>query len=109
MEGGFYIYAIAAADAAVTLDAAGIGENDATVQTLPQGDIAAVVSRCAADRYEVTRANALAHQRVMEAAMTRWPSATAPWPCPRPSRTVTSGWPEPSGSSSARSTPARAS
>jgi len=39
---------------------------------LPQGAIAAIASRCQADRYDVSRANTVAHQRVMEAAMTRW-------------------------------------
>ncbi|MCK4376492.1 MAG: GvpL/GvpF family gas vesicle protein [Candidatus Brocadiae bacterium] len=73
MEGGFYIYAIAAAGASTVLDAAAIGAEAEQVETLPRGDIAAIVSRCRADRYEVTRANTLAHQRVMETAMESWP------------------------------------
>lgn len=73
MEGGLYIYAIAAAGAQTVVDAAGIDGNDGPVVTLLRGDIAAVVSRCDTDRYAVTRDNVIAHRRVMEAAMKRWP------------------------------------
>lgn len=72
MEGGFYIYAIAATGTPVILDAAGIDGNSQPVETLPQDDTAVIVSCCNADRYEVTRANTIAHQRVMEEAMKRW-------------------------------------
>ena len=72
MEGGFYIYAIVATDAPTVLEQAGIDRSGEAVETLPQGGIAAIVSRCSEDRYEVTRANTIAHQRVMETAMKRW-------------------------------------
>lgn len=73
MPGGFYIYAIAGTSTAGVLNAESIDGNGEPVETLPQGDIAAIVCRCHADQYEVTRANMVAHQRVMEAAMKRWP------------------------------------
>ncbi len=72
MEGGFYIYAMAATDMSIVLDVDGIDWNGEPVETLPQGDMAAIVSCCNADRYDVTRANTVAHQRVMEMAMKRW-------------------------------------
>lgn len=73
MEGGFYIYAIAATGTPVLLDVTGIDGNGEPVEALPQGDITAIASRCNANRYDVTRANMIAHQRVMEQAMKRWP------------------------------------
>jgi len=73
MEGGFYIYAIVGTAESTVLDVPGIDGNGEPVEMLPHGDIAAIVSRCQADRYDVARANMVAHQRVMEAAMARWP------------------------------------
>lgn len=72
MAGGFYIYAIAATDASAVVDAVGIDGNGEPIATLVQGDIAAIISRCSADRYEVARANVVAHQRVMEEVIKRW-------------------------------------
>ena len=81
MEGGFYIYAIVDTAEPAVLDVPGIDGNGDQVEMLPHGDIAAVVSRCKADRYDVARANVIAHQRVMEAAMARWPMLPVRFGC----------------------------
>ena len=72
MAGGFYVYAIAACGAPAVIETTGIDGNGEPVEMLVRGETAAVASRCSSDRYEVTRANVLAHQRVMEEAMERW-------------------------------------
>lgn len=81
MEGGFYIYAIVGTAESTVLDVPGIDGNGEPVEMLPHGDIAAIVSRCKADRYDVARANVIAHQRVMEAAMARWPMLPVRFGC----------------------------
>ena len=48
----------------------GVG-NDAEVFALPHGGIAAVVSSTATEKFEISRENTLAHQRVLEAVMQR--------------------------------------
>ncbi len=81
MEGGFYLYAIAGTAESAVLDVPGIDGNGDQVEMLPHGDIAAIISRCKADRYDVARANMIAHQRVMEAAMARWPMLPVRFGC----------------------------
>lgn len=50
-------------------DAAPIGDAPVPVYTVPQRGLAAVVSDSPASRYETTRANLLAHERVQEVVM----------------------------------------
>ena len=73
MEGGLYVYAIAEVGAPEELQAESIDGNGELVEALPKHDVAAIVSRCNAENYAITRSNTLAHQRVMEEAMQHWP------------------------------------
>jgi len=79
-----YVYAIIPATTdAVAFDVAGLDDADDTVYTLPQGNLAAVVSSSPLEDYRgLERPQAarylVAHQRVVEAVMaTDWPTAAA--------------------------------
>ncbi len=50
-------------------DIEAVGDPDATVHPIAVGDLAAVVSDATVSRYEVTRANMMAHERAIEAVM----------------------------------------
>jgi len=50
-----------------------IGDTDSSVHTMPHDDLAVVVSDSPVMKYEITRANMLAHQRVQEAVMKEFP------------------------------------
>jgi hypothetical protein len=61
---GYYVYALVPADAEVP---ALSGLDDVTVEVIPSGDLAAVVSRFALERPPGRRAELLAHTRVVDA------------------------------------------
>ncbi len=65
-----YIYCITNPDIAASLGPVGIGDN-AEVYTIAGDGCAAVVSAITLEKLDISRANALAHQRVMEAVMQR--------------------------------------
>ncbi|MFH0983701.1 MAG: GvpL/GvpF family gas vesicle protein [Planctomycetota bacterium] len=65
-----YIYCIIDCPEPTTFGPMGVG-NDAEVFALPYEGIAAVVSSTATEKFEISRENTLAHQRVMEAVMQR--------------------------------------
>ena len=65
-----YMYCIVDSGEAASLGPVGIGENS-EVFTVGHEGIAALVSATSLEKLEITRGNALAHQRVMEAAMQR--------------------------------------
>lgn len=65
-----YIYCIIDCPEPTGFGPMGIG-NDAEVFALPHGGIAAVISSTAAEKFEISRENTLAHQRVLEAVMQR--------------------------------------
>lgn len=65
-----YMYCIVDTGEAVTLGPVGIGEG-AEVGAVGHEGIAALVSVTALEKLEISRGNAIAHQRVMEAAMQR--------------------------------------
>jgi len=66
---GQYIYAIVAADEERSFGSIGIGERNDEVSTVCYRDIGAVISPSPIVKYPVTRANTMAHQKVMEKAM----------------------------------------
>lgn len=63
-----YVYCITDPDVAGSLGPIGIGAN-AEVYAIANGDNAAIVSATASEKLEISRGNAIAHQRVMEAVM----------------------------------------
>lgn len=65
-----YLYCIVDTGEAATLEAIGVGDGAQVVAVGHEG-IAALVSATASDKLEISRGNAIAHQRVMEAAMQR--------------------------------------
>ncbi len=65
-----YIYCIIDCPEPTSFGPMGIG-NDAEVFALPYEGIAAVVSSTAIEKFEISRENTLAHQRVLEAVMQR--------------------------------------
>ena len=70
MDGdGHYLYAIVAAGEEKTLGVKGMGEAGDEVHTVCHRDIGAVVSRSPVVTYSVSRANTMAHQKVMEEVM----------------------------------------
>jgi hypothetical protein len=72
---GTYVYCIGHAEQlghdGASFTSQGIGGRNDAVRTIAAGDLAAVVSDSPVFRYDVTRANLLAHQRVLEEAMQR--------------------------------------
>ena len=69
-----YVYAIIGTDREVHFGPIGIGNGNNEVYTVVQDDgIGAVVSDSAILQYPVTRANTMAHQKVMETVMEQYP------------------------------------
>jgi hypothetical protein len=72
---GAYVYCIGHAEQlghdGAPFASLGIGERGAEVRLIESGELAAVVSDSPVVRYDVTRANLQAHQRVLEEAMRR--------------------------------------
>jgi len=66
---GQYIYAIAAINEEKNFGPIGIGDRKDEVYTVCHKDIGAVISASHVDKYSVTRANTMAHQKVMEEVM----------------------------------------
>jgi len=66
-----YVYCIIDCDEPADFGPMGIGDDRPEVLAIACEGIAAVVSASAADKYEISRGNVLAHQRVMEVAMRR--------------------------------------
>jgi hypothetical protein len=66
---GRYLYCIVETDEELELGPLGIGEEEHPVYTVHHGGMAAVVSVAARPRYEPTRENLLAHERVNEAVL----------------------------------------
>jgi len=70
---GQYIYAIVAGNEEKSFGPMGIGEEKNEVHTVCYQDIGVVISESPAVKYSVTRANTMAHQKVMEEAMKYFP------------------------------------
>jgi len=70
---GQYIYAIVAGNEEKSFGPMGIGEEKNEVHTVCYQDIGVVISESSAVKYSVTRANTMAHQKVMEEAMKYFP------------------------------------
>lgn len=70
---GQYIYAIVATKQEKSLGPIGIGDQESEVLTLCYQDIGAVISESPVVKYSVSRANSMAHQKVMEEAMEHYP------------------------------------
>ena len=66
---GQYIYGIIASDHRQEFGPIGIGERGDIVYTLPYNNLAAIVSSSPVVKYAVTRANSMAHAKVLEEAM----------------------------------------
>ncbi len=66
---GRYLYCIVETDERLDLGPMGIGEEESPVYTVHHGGMAAVVSETSLRRYEPTRENLLAHERVNETVM----------------------------------------
>ncbi len=69
MGAGKYIYCLINSEEERQFDLLGIGDAAAPVHTIARGGAAAVVSDTLVSDYPVSRANMLAHQRVMEEMM----------------------------------------
>ncbi|MDO9529682.1 MAG: GvpL/GvpF family gas vesicle protein, partial [Syntrophales bacterium] len=72
-DDGQYIYAIATINEEKTFGPMGIGDYKDEVYTVCYRDIGAVISSSPIIKYPVTRANTMAHQKVMEEAMKDYP------------------------------------
>ena len=70
---GQYIYAIVAADKERSFGPIGIGGRSDEVSTICYRDIAAVISPSLIIAYSVSKANTIAHQKVMEEVMKYYP------------------------------------
>lgn len=70
---GQYIYAIIETDRDIGFGPMGIGGGRNEVCTVRHGNLAAVVSASPLTEYPVTRSNTMAHQKVMEEVMKRYP------------------------------------
>ncbi len=68
-----YVYAIIETDREVHFGLIGIGDGNREVYTVVQEGIGAVVSNSTILQYPVTRANTMAHQKVMEKVMEQYP------------------------------------
>ncbi len=69
IDNGLYLYAIMNNGRGRSFGPVGIGDQGGEVYTVSHGDVSAVVSPSPVREYPVTRANTLAHQKVMEAVM----------------------------------------
>ena len=72
-EVGQYIYAIIDTDREAHFGPMGIGEEKSEVYTIVHDGLGAVVSDSLVTQYPVTRANTMAHQKVMETVMKQYP------------------------------------
>lgn len=72
-EEGQYIYAVVAAKEEKSFGPIGIGDRNDNVYTVCYGNIGAVISPSPIVKYNVTRANTMAHQKVMEETMKYYP------------------------------------
>jgi hypothetical protein len=70
---GQYVYAIIETDQEIGFGPMGIGEGSNEVYTVRHGDVGAVISSSPLAEYPVTRANTMAHQKVMEEVMKQYP------------------------------------
>lgn len=70
---GQYIYAIVETDQDRSFGPMGIGGGKKEVYTVRHGDLGAVISDSPIVQYPVTRANTMAHQKVMEEVMKQFP------------------------------------
>jgi len=73
MNEGQYIYAIVATHEEKGFGLIGIGDRNDEVYTVCYRDIGAVISPSSVVKYPVTRANTMAHQKVMEEVMKYYP------------------------------------
>jgi len=73
MTEGQYLYAIIETDLDMSLGLKSIGDGNDEVCTVREGDVGVVISRSPVTEYPVTRANTMAHQKVMEEVMKRFP------------------------------------
>jgi hypothetical protein len=72
-EVGQYIYAIIDTDREVHFGPMGIGEEKSEVYTIVHDGLGVVISDSPVTQYPVTRANTMAHQKVMETVMKQYP------------------------------------
>ena len=72
-EQGQYIYGIVKADEERNFGPIGIGSQNHEVSIICYRDIGAVISSSPVMKYPVSRANTIAHQKVMEEAMKYYP------------------------------------
>ena len=72
-EVGQYIYAIIETDREARFGDAGVGKQNSEIYTIVQDGLGAVVSDSPIKQYPVTRANTMAHQKVMERVMLEYP------------------------------------
>ena len=70
---GQYIYAIIETDREAHFGPMGIGEDKNEVYTIVHDGLGAVISDSSVTQYPVTRANTMAHQKVMETVMKQYP------------------------------------
>ena len=70
---GQYIYAIIETDREASFGPIGIGKEKSEVYTIVHEGLGAVISDSTVTQYPVTRANTMAHQKVMETAMKQYP------------------------------------
>jgi hypothetical protein len=68
-EQGQYLYAIVAINEEKSFGPIGIGDQNSEVYTICYRDIGAVISDSTIFQYPITRANTIAHQKVMEEVM----------------------------------------
>jgi hypothetical protein len=69
MSEGYYLYGIIGTDEAKNFGTMGIGGRKDMVSTISYEDVSAIVSRTPVIRYDLSRENLLAHQRVIEEVM----------------------------------------
>ena len=72
-EVGQYIYAIIETDREAHFSAAGVGKENSEIYTIVEDGLGVVVSDSPITQYPVTRANTMAHQKVMETVMQQYP------------------------------------
>jgi len=72
-KAGQYLYAIVATSEEKSFGPIGIGDRENDVYTVSYKDIGAVISNSPLTQYPVTRANTMAHQKVMEEMMRLYP------------------------------------
>ena len=70
---GQYIYAIIETDREASFGPIGIGKEKSEVYTIVHEKLGAVISDSPVTQYPVTRANTMAHQKVMETVMKQYP------------------------------------